>query len=179
MEPGLSLEPPEPVRLMDLSPWNFVSEITTPNSELGEKVLAEIARGCPHRCTFCWVGQTCRRYLPRDADTILGRCEEAFAATAGARVSVSLRRQWERIRRLTGFAKGLMSKGRKISFSSLRAEEIQSTMLEALVFSGQRGLTLAPEVGSNLRRKQIGKSIPDDVFFDAIEKIATGWARES
>jgi radical SAM superfamily enzyme YgiQ (UPF0313 family) len=63
----------------------------------------------------------------------------------------------------------LLTRGRRVSFSSLRAEETTPVLFEALARSGQRGLTLAPETGDALLRRTLGKSLDDAGFLDVIE----------
>ncbi|MBN1867831.1 radical SAM protein [Candidatus Sumerlaeota bacterium] len=146
-----------------------VSRIATPHAELGRRVLVEIASGCPHACAFCWIGHRCERATPIPADKILEACEEAcfiaecdavglIASAVGAHPEID------------AICTALMDSDRTISFSSLRADEISATMIEALDHSGQKGITLAPETGDEELRRRLGKPIPDAAFLDAIER---------
>lgn len=163
------LPPIEPARVADLTGFPLASRLVTPRAELGRRVLAELSRGCAHRCAFCWVGHNCRDHAPRAAGEILAQCEEAFgrtgcdsvgliAACVGAHPEIDF------------ICEELLRRERRISFSSLRAEELRPVMLEALARSGQRGLTLAPEVGGEARRRRLAKAVGDDAFLDAVDR---------
>lgn len=146
-----------------------VSEIVTPRAELGRRVLVEIAHGCPNRCVFCWVGHNGGPYVARPAEEILGAAEEACVRTGCGSVGLVSSAVGAHPE-IDAICEGFLSRGRKISFSSLRAEEVRPSMLEALARSGQRGLTLAPETGDAGLRRSLGKGLGDEGFMEVIEK---------
>ncbi|HUT23677.1 MAG TPA: radical SAM protein [Sumerlaeia bacterium] len=146
-----------------------VSHLVTPRAELGRRVLLELARGCPHACAFCWVGHNCGRFAPRPASEILASWQEASEITdcrSVGLISSAVGAHPD----ADGICEELLRRGAPMAFSSLRADEIRPVMLEALVRGGQCGLTLAPETGDEGLRRRVGKGIPDDVFFDAIDR---------
>ncbi len=158
-----------PVIQQNLSGSPLVSTTVSPHAGLGRRILAEIARGCPHHCTFCWLGQNCRAFCPRPAAEIIAQCEAAFEQTdcdSVGLISAAVGAHPE----IESICEQLLHQDRKISFSSLRVEEIRPIMLDALVRSGQRGLTLAPETGSVRLRRRLAKAIEDEVFFTAIRR---------
>jgi radical SAM superfamily enzyme YgiQ (UPF0313 family) len=59
-----------------------------------------------------------------------------------------------------------------VSVPSLRADTVSEPLLECLVKSGQRTLTIAPETGSLELRKSIGKGL-DNAAIDAAVEMAT------
>ena len=146
-----------------------VSRIVTPRAELGRRVLIEIARGCSHGCGFCWIGHQCRQSQPRSASQVLAACDEACGATECDSVGLIASSPGAHPE-IDAICEGLMRAGRKISFSSLRADEISPAMLDVLVQSGQKGLTLAPEVGDEPLRHRLGKPVGDDAFLETIER---------
>lgn len=166
--PDVFIPAPTPAQAADLTRFPVVSRLVTPNSELGRRVLVEIARGCPHHCTFCWVGHNCRPFFPRPASSILALCEAACEETACESlglVSAAVAAHPE----IDAICESLLSKGKRLSFSSLRAEDIRPSILDALVRSGQRGITLAPETGDEQLRRLLGKMLPDDQFLNVVE----------
>ena len=147
----------------------LVSSIVSPHAELGRRVLVEIAHGCPNRCAFCWLGRSRGKFRPWPAEAILAACEKACAATecdSVGLISSAVGAHPE----IDAICEGLLAQGKKLSFSSLRAEEVRPSMLEALVRSGQRGLTLAPETGDEALRRSLGKKLNDAGFLKVIEQ---------
>lgn len=177
---GLSLSAPRapelprlpalaPARARDWTAAEAVSRVVTDRAELGRRMLAEIARGCPYFCGYCWLGWNCREFSPRPAARLLEEIDAAVSVTrcdSVGLVSAAVGAHPE----IDALLEGLLGRGMRVSFSSLRAEELSPLMLEALVRSGQRGLTLAPESGNARLRKSLGKPLEDAVFFDAIER---------
>ena len=169
VDPEIFLSAPKPAQAANLSALPLVSRLVSSKAELGRRVLVEIARGCPHFCTFCWVGHNCREFLPRPAESVMALCDAAreetgcssvglIAAAVGAHPEIDL------------ICESLLTKGYNISFSSLRAEDIRPSMIDALVRCGQRSITLAPETGDEGLRRLLGKNISDDVFLHVVEQ---------
>jgi radical SAM superfamily enzyme YgiQ (UPF0313 family) len=145
-----------------------ISDIATPHAQLGRRVLIEIARGCPHHCTFCWMGRNSPPFEPHSAslllETIESACERMNCPDVGLIASaVGAHPEIETL------CDALLTRGRRVSFSSLRAEETTPALFKALARSGQRSLTLAPETGDALLRRTLGKSLDDAGFLDVIE----------
>ncbi len=136
------------------------TDIVTPHAELGERVLIEIASGCPHRCAFCWMGHCRGRFRPWPVDAILQTADRAAEQTNSNAVGLvsSAVASHPHIDKI---CRQLLDRGRTVSFSSLRAEDITPYMLETLVRSGQRSLTLAPEAGNETRRFDLNKKLTD------------------
>ena len=158
-----------PALTADLNAVKAVSRVVTPRAELGRRLLVEIARGCPHFCAYCWVGHNTRKFAPRPAANVLALLDEAREITrcdSAGLVASAVGAHPE----IDAICEGLLSRGMQVSYSSLRAEETTPLMLEALVRSGQRGLTLAPEAGDEPLRRAIGKSLSDAGFLEAIER---------
>ena len=67
----------------------------------------------------------------------------------------------------------IASQGGKISVSSLRLSALSKTdyLLEALVRTGQKTITMAPEAGTERLRKIIRKELSDILFYDTIEHV--------
>jgi len=65
----------------------------------------------------------------------------------------------------------LLDRGGAVSFSSLRADRLPDSLLEALVRGGAQTLTLAPEVGSDRLRRAINKRFTDDEYLHAARRV--------
>jgi radical SAM superfamily enzyme YgiQ (UPF0313 family) len=66
----------------------------------------------------------------------------------------------------------MLDKGVGFSVPSLRADSVSDRLVEILMSSGQRTLTIAPETGSMKLRQEIGKGLSDDDI-EAAVKVAS------
>ena len=62
-----------------------------------------------------------------------------------------------------------VEQGLKVSVPSLRADSVTKSLLDCLVTSGQRTLTIAPESGSTRMRNLMGKGLDDTDIDNAVE----------
>ena len=139
------------------------TKIYTPDTEFGSRFLVEVVRGCPNLCRFCWAGYN---YLPVrafDADRILSLAQEArpYANRAGL-VSIALCDHPEIERLLDGLA----GMGYSISPASLRLDDLNEGIVRRLVATGERGVTIAPEAGSDRLRRVINKTFTNEEILD-------------
>ena len=133
--------------------------IWAPEAEMGERFLIEISRGCSQGCRFCWAGFN--YWPPRvvPARDILAKAAEWRAKTDKiGLVSTAVCDHPEISEILTG----LREMGYRISVSSLRLDQIEDELLDALVESGDQQIAVAPETGSDRLRKVINKNLTND-----------------
>lgn len=164
-----ALEVPPPAREPCWPGRGIVSQVVTPSGEFGERHLAEIGRGCPHHCVFCWMGSQCGDFSTASSETILSELESARAQSGCSSVGL-ISSAVGAHPQIDALCRALLEKKWSLSFSSLRAEETTDTMLDALAESGQRSITLAPETGDAPSRRRLAKAIPDGAFFDLIQR---------
>jgi len=134
----------------------------------GKSFLLEVTRGCGHSCRFCLIGHVCQ---PRRTRTLSSLRELIRLGTESTPVNkVSM------IGSSLGDLDGLedlvcwsVDQGLGVSVPSLRADSVSEPLLECLVKSGQRTLTIAPETGSTNLRKAIGKGLKDTDIETAVE----------
>jgi len=151
--------PPAQLSLADrLAEFPCHSTILTPHTEFAMRGLIEISRGCPYKCEFCVMGYQPYRYRWRAAEEIeeTARMFRAHTNRVGLVASaVGIHREIEDI------CERLDRLDLDVSFSSLRVEDVKPRMIETLLRSGQRILTIAPEAGAEALRRRLRKDLSD------------------
>ncbi|MGY5864848.1 MAG: radical SAM protein [Candidatus Thorarchaeota archaeon] len=137
-------------------------------SVFGRSFLLEVTRGCGHSCRFCLVGHICRprrtRSLKRLKEIVtLGR--EDTPTNKISMIGSSL----GDLDSLEDFVCWTVEQGLEVSVPSLRADSVSKPLLDCLVESGQRTLTIAPESGSARLRKLMGKGLDESDIENAAD----------
>lgn len=176
---------PYPVRrrvTRDLGRYDVTSAIVTPNTEFGETLLTEVARGCARGCRFCFAGYGYRPVRYRRAEDVhplvLARALGVEQALRGARrvglVGSSLSDNPSCVQIAAAFA----DLGVEVSLSSVRAETMDRQLAEAIARSGQHHVTLAPEAATPRLRRVIRKPITDEQLHRAVDSAASAGIRD-
>jgi radical SAM superfamily enzyme YgiQ (UPF0313 family) len=144
------------------------SVILTDNTEFGDMFLVEVSRGCPRGCRFCTSGFIYAPFRQNRFDCVTAAVDEGLAhrgkiGLVGAAVS-----DYHEIGRLCRY---IVEKGAKVSVSSLRIDRLDSVMLDALVASGHKTISLAPEGGSQRLRDLIRKNLTEEQILNACELL--------
>jgi radical SAM superfamily enzyme YgiQ (UPF0313 family) len=143
--------------------------VLTPHTEFGDKFLVEIGSGCSRGCRFCAAGFIYRPPRPWPEEVInrviAGAGDiEKVGGLVGAEIADA-----EAIERI---CKHLLAHGKKVSFSSLRADCLPPELLATLKTAGLKTVTIAPDAGSERLRRVINKGLDEGTILEAAEKLA-------
>lgn len=144
------------------------SAIVTPRTELGDKFLIEMSRGCPEKCRYCWATFGMGPFRSHPTEWILDACERARAVTDQLGFVATAVGDHPQIERILREAQGL---GMRASVSSVRIPAVVEGVLEPLYSSGARSITLAPETGSDELRQKLNKPIPNALVEEKVRLI--------
>jgi radical SAM family uncharacterized protein len=159
---------PERIRrrwIRNLDEYPAQTVITTDDTEFKDMFLLEVARGCGRHCRFCMAGYCFRRPRVRSLDKLKSAIVEAKkyrskVGLVGAAVS-----DYPEIDEL---CQAVMDLDMGMSVASLRADTLSPHLVDALVHSGHRTITLAPEAASERMRRVINKGISEEHLYEAV-----------
>ncbi len=145
------------------------SVVITDNTEFGNMYLVEVSRGCPRGCRFCAAGFVWQPFRQQPLDVLKEECRKGLAKRStiglvGAAVS-----DYRWIEELCSF---IVEQGGVPSPSSLRVDRLTPKLLDILVKSAHKTISLAPEGGSQRMRDMIRKNLTEDQILDAVESVA-------
>jgi len=152
----------------DLAP--ACSAILTPDTTFDQTYLVEVSRGCPHGCRFCGAGFVYRPPRYHGADTLQdcirwGGTHTNKIGLVGAAVSD--------LPELDALCHLAEEHDIDLSFSSLRADALDESLLAHLKESGVKTATIAPDAGSERMRRCINKGITENDILAAVEALVS------
>ena len=150
----------------ELDQYEAQTVIVTSDTEFGDMFLIEVARGCGRHCRFCMAGYCFRNPRVRslaklEAAIIKAKKFNSKVGLMGAAIS-----DYPDIDTL---CQKVLDHGMHMSVASLRADSLTEGLVQALVVSKHRSITLAPEAASIRLRRIINKSITDEHLYNSIK----------
>ena len=172
VDPSVKEFAPMPVRKAAVKTTDALdppaTNIFTPETEFGSRFLVEVVRGCANLCRFCWAGYNYLpvRAFPTDRILELAQAARVHSQRVGL-VSIALCDHPDIERILAR----LHEMGYAISPASLRLDDLTESIVRVLHASGERGVTIAPETGSDRLRRVINKTVTNDEILDRADLI--------
>ncbi|MBD3309419.1 radical SAM protein [candidate division KSB3 bacterium] len=156
--------------LLNLDCYPAYSRILTEQTEFGKMFLLQLNRGCGYACRFCHTGyaHSPLRHLSLEAALRLIRqglqVRERIGLVGAAIADYP---------QLPELAEAICSQGGKLSVSSLRLSALakRPDLLDILLQTDQKTITIAPEAGTERLRRLISKALTDTVLYDTLEHI--------
>jgi len=141
------------------------SSIVTPLSHFKNMFIVETERGCAWKCRFCAVGQIYKPFRFHTKEKIISEIEKYSGGTKSVGLLGSMVSD---LPFLEEICLELYKKGYQINVSSLRVDKITPGLLDILIKSGLKTLTLAPEAGTERMWKIIDKRIEREDVLNAV-----------
>ncbi len=143
--------------------------LLTPHTELADKLLIEVARGCSEMCRFCWAAYAMAPQVRIPAESILSvarRCRPLTSRVGLVATAVADHPE------ILPILHGLSTLGYHIALSSVKIDAISEEILAILTRQGERALAIAPEAGNERLRRAINKKVSDGMLREKALLIA-------
>lgn len=155
----------------DLDAFDTTSVMLTPEAEFSDRFLIEMGRGCGRSCSFCLARRLYRPLRWRSVERVIDAVRRGLQHTDDFGLVAAAVSDYPQLDELCA---GLvtLSPQLRVSTSSVRMESATPAFLRLLAAGGQRTVTYAPEAATERLRTAIGKNLPDEEIFAAIDRAA-------
>jgi radical SAM superfamily enzyme YgiQ (UPF0313 family) len=167
----------QPMSRKEITPQFEVPHTTilTPRTELADKLLIEISRGCTEMCRFCWAAYAMAPVKQYPASSILKAAAQARPLTGRVGLIATAVCDHPEIGTIL---EGLADLDYHIALSSIKIDAIEDRILEVLARQGERALSIAPEAGNERLRRFINKKVSDAMLLEKARLVfARGFTR--
>lgn len=148
--------------------------VLTPDTEFGDRIMIEVARGCTKGCRYCWVGYNVLPFRVHAVNDVLVAAERWRDTTRRVGLVATALLDHPDIEAI---AAGLRARAFEVFSPSLIISTLREPLLRAVIDSGQRSITIAPETGSDRLRELVMKRITNDEILAKVRMIFHAGAR--
>ncbi len=144
----------------------------TEKGVFGNTLLLELQRGCIRNCSYCTLPACFGKARFRDFSLL----EQSFE-------SLCRKLDFDRVGLITPEAGDypdidkmldiIETKGKSVSFASLRLDRLNEKMFSALSRGGRHSITVAPETGRDELRASCGKKFSNDLILEKLKMAAS------
>ena len=143
------------------------SELHNGESTFKNMALMEVTRGCIWACRFCTAGFIYRPPRLPDLENTYSSLERVLEKQGKSANTIGLVGPSVTDHpRLLSLAKRITGKGKKLSFSSLRMETLTDDLVDLILKSGQKTITVAVDGPSERMRDVINKASTDEFIIE-------------
>lgn len=172
-DPGVPFPERQWVRTLDSI--HCLAPVATPETEFGNRVLVELARGCGRQCRFCVADYAYRAPRHRGVGGVIKELEGVLSSAGGVGLVGPSLSDYPGIEELVAW---IVGRGARVSVSSLRADALSGRLIELLARGGLKSMTVAPETVSDRLQRRINKEVPDAAVVGVAERAAAAGMRE-
>jgi radical SAM family uncharacterized protein len=145
------------------------AEFFAPDTELGDRILVELGRGCSRSCRFCAAGYVYRPPRMQSEAALLHCIAQKITENHSFGLLSASVLDTPGIQKIMA---AIIAKQGQFSISSVRADALTAEIAMCLEQAGQKRLALAPEAGSERLRRVINKHLSQEQILEAARLIA-------
>ena len=158
-------------QLLDTT-YPMYSSWISDKAAFGDTLLLELQRGCIRNCSYCTLpacfGKARRREFSLFENCFDKLCERLDFSQVGL-----ITPEAGDYREIDKMLDLIESKGKGVSFASLRIDRLNEKMLSALSRGGRHSITVAPETGNDKLRIACNKKFTNELIIEKLKLAAS------
>lgn len=139
----------------------------TPRSCFGDTLLIELQRGCARQCCYCTLPACFGKLRQRRLADLQAELAEVLDKVPCEQIGLVTPEAGD-YAELDALLDFIESRGRGVSFASLRIDRVTEKMLAALTRGGRKSLTVAPEAATDALRFSCGKKFSNELIMQKL-----------